>query len=231
MTADIAISVVLPVYRTRHELPELHRRLRGATRDLGLVELIFVNDACPDGSLDVLREIARADAGVTVLTCDRRRGQHEAICEGLTAARGNVVVIMDADLQDPPEAVPALVAKLGEGFGAVYAGRRGRYESPARHVTSWLFKHTMRAMTGMPADAGGFVAMSRGVAARAAALRGTQPYLTAAIALIGRPVATVPVARDTRASGRSAYTPRMRAGLAVRAILQAVRWRTSSSFR
>lgn len=231
MTADVAISVVLPVYRTRRELPELHRRLRLATGGLGRVEVIFVNDACPDGSLDVLREIARADAGVTVLTFDRRRGQHEAICEGLAVARGNVVVIMDADLQDPPEAVPALVAKLAEGFGAVYAGRRGCYESRGRLATSWLFKHMMRAMTGMPADAGGFVAMSRGVAARAAALRGTKPYLTAAIALIGRPVATVPVSRHARVSGRSAYTPRMRAGLAARAIVQAVRWRTSSSLR
>jgi glycosyltransferase involved in cell wall biosynthesis len=231
VTVAPALSVVLPVYRTRGELPELHRRLREAVGGLGAVEVIFVNDACPDGSLEVLRHIERADPDVRVLALDQRRGQHEAICEGLAVARGHVVVIMDADLQDPPEAIPALVAKLGDGFGAVYAGRRGRYESRGRLATSWLFKHTVGGITGMPPDAGAFIAMSRAVAARAAALRGTRPYLTAAIALIGRPVTSIPVAREARRTGRSAYTPAMRAGVAARAILQALRWRASSSLR
>lgn len=225
------VSVVLPVYRTRDELPELHRRLRAATRGLGAVELIFVNDACPDGSLEVLHAIAERDADTSIVNLPERQGQHEALCAGLALARGATVVIMDADLQDPPEAIPVLVARLQLGFGAVYAARQGRYESAVRMMSSRLFKQLVGAVTGMPSDAGAFIAMSHTVAARTAALRGTQPYLTAAIALLGRPVSTVPIARAPRASGASAYTPAMRVRLGLRALVQSIRWRVSGAFR
>jgi glycosyltransferase involved in cell wall biosynthesis len=231
MIATPEVSVVLPVYRNRLELPELHRRLRQASAMLGPTELIFVIDACPDGSLDALREIERDDPDVRLLVLKHRRGQHEALCAGLAIARAEIVLTMDADLQDPPEAIPAIVAKLREGFGAVYAGRRGRYESGGRLATSWLFKHALSALTGMPVDAGAFIAMRRDVAARVASLRGSRPYVPAVIAAIGRPVAVVPVVRERRPHGPSAYTPATRAGLAARAIVQVLRWRASSAFR
>ena len=229
MNADL--TVVLPVYRTRTELPELHRRLREATRDLGRVELIFVNDACPDGSLEVLQQIGQADPDVRIVNLPRRRGQHEALCEGLSQAQSGTVIIMDADLQDPPEAIPALVGRLQLGFGAVFAARHGRYQSAPRLWSSFVFKRLVGAISGMPRGAGAFVAMTHPVAASAAALRGTRPYLTAAIAMAGQPVGSVPIERAARASGASAYTSRMRAEMGLRALVQSIRWRVSGAVR
>jgi len=229
MMADL--TIVLPVYRTRAELPELHRRLRAATRDLGRVELIFVNDACPDGSLDVLQQIGQQDPDVRIVSLAKRGGQHEALCEGLAQARSETVIIMDADLQDPPEAIPALVERLRLGYGAVFAARHGRYQSTPRLWSSFVFKRLVGAITGMPHGAGAFVAMTQPVAANAAALRGTRPYLTAAIALAGQPVGSVPITRAVRASGTSAYTSVTRTTLGVRALAQSIRWRVSGAVR
>ena len=225
------LSIVLPVYRTRAELPELHRRLRAATHSLGRVELIFVNDACPEGSLDVLQQISREDPNVRIVNLTERRGQHEALCEGLAQAQSETVIIMDADLQDPPEAIPAMVERLQLGFGAVFASRRGRYQSTPRLWSSFVFKRLVGAITGMPKGAGAFVAMTQPVAASAATLRGKRPYLTAAIALLGEPVGSVPIARAARASGASAYTSAMRAGMGMRALAQSIRWRVSGAVR
>ena len=121
----------------------------------GCFELLFVNDNCPDGSLDGAAALAGRDARVRVIALDVRGGQMAALRAGIAAARGRTVVTMDADLQDPPEAIPRLLAALDDGgFGAVYAGRRGRYESSRRLVSSWVFKHAISLVTGMPADAG-----------------------------------------------------------------------------
>jgi len=229
MQADL--SVVLPVYRTRTQLPELHRRLRESTRGLGRVELIFVNDACPDGSIEVLEQIGKADPDVRIVNLPQRRGQHEALCEGLAQACSRTVIVMDADLQDPPEAIPALVDRLQLGFGAVFAARHGRYQSTPRLWSSFVFKKLVGAISGMPSGAGAFIAMTQPVAANAATLRGTRPYLTAAIALAGQPVGSVPIERATRASGRSAYTSRMRAAMGLRALVQSIRWRVSGAVR
>ena len=220
-----SVSVVVPVYRNRATLAELHQRVRSALHDTGRVEIIFVNDACPEGSLEELRTIQASDPGVRVIALERRSGQHQALCAGLRESSGDVVVTMDADLQDPPEAIPSLIAALGGRIEAVYAGRRGRYEPRARLATSWVFKHLIAVISGMPADAGAFMAMTRAVADRAAALASHKPYLTAAVAQIAGEVRSIPVVRASRSSGTSAYSGTMRAGLAARALIQALKWR------
>ncbi len=101
------------------------------------------------------------DPRVRLLSHAANRGQHQAVMTGLAAAQGEWSVIMDADLQDPPEALPALLNKGRVGYGAVFAGRRGRYESAGRLLTSRLIKWTMRQLTGLPSDAGIFVAINR----------------------------------------------------------------------
>jgi polyisoprenyl-phosphate glycosyltransferase len=216
----------LPVYRNRATLHELHHRLVIALESLRTpFEIVFVNDACPDGSLDILRSLAAADPRVRVVALDTRHGQHAALIAGLRSSNGSTVITMDADLQDPPEAVPALVAMLADGYGAVYAGRRGRYESRRRLATSWIFKHAVAIVTGMPADAGAFIAMRRRVADRVMTLPDRVPFLTAAVAWTGRPVVSIPVVRAARAEGTSSYTNGVRLGLGVRALAQAIRWR------
>ena len=203
MNVQPAISVVLPVYRNRAALETLHARLAVALAGVaGGFELLFVNDDCPEGSLSVLRRLADRDARVRVIGLDRRCGQMGALRAGIAAARGRTIVTMDADLQDPPEAIPRLIAALDEGgCAAVYAGRRGRYESSRRLVSSWVFKHAISLVTGMPADAGSFVAMRREVADRILALPDRAPYLAGAVAWAGGHVTSVPVERAPRRDG------------------------------
>jgi polyisoprenyl-phosphate glycosyltransferase len=226
------VSVVLPVYRNQATLEELHGRLVTTLEAYGRpFEILFVNDACPDGSLDVLRALADRDPRVRVVALDLRAGQHAALRTGLAHSRGRVVVTMDADLQDPPEAIPALLAALDSGYGAVYAGRRGRYESRWRLATSWVFKHALSLVAGMPADAGAFIAMRRVVADRVVTLPGRAPFITAAVAFAGRPVSSIPVVRASRSDGQSSYTAGMRFRTAATALTQAIGWRLSGVAR
>ena len=217
------ISVVLPVYRNEESLAELHGRLTAVLADEEH-ELVFVVDGSPDGSKEALERLARRDPSVHVLALPRNRGQQRAILDGLAAARGDAVVVMDADLQDPPEAIPALRAASG-GFEAVFAGRRGLYESPGRLTTSRFFKRLNHLLCGVPVDAGAFVLMQRRMVDAVLGLRGPAPVLTSMIGLTGLPTASVPVERAPRARGHSAYTAsgRLRAGL--RGVAWGLLWR------
>jgi glycosyltransferase involved in cell wall biosynthesis len=226
VTGTPAVSVVLPVYLCRPLLDQLYQRLVAALEALGSgFELVFVDDASPDGSIECLQAIAARDGRVCIIAHGTRRGQHAALLSGIVQSRGQAVVTMDADLQDPPEAIPALLRALTAGYGVVYAGRRGRYESRVRLATSWVFKHAMSLITGMPANGGSFMAMRRDVADRIVACPGNPPYVTAAAAWAGRPVASVPVVRAARPGGGSSYSAIARLKVALRALAQAIRWR------
>jgi glycosyltransferase involved in cell wall biosynthesis len=214
------ISVVLPVYRNGAALAELHRQLTALLEAQARpYELLFVDDACPEGSLAALRTLADADERVAVLALNRNVGQNRAILIGLAHARGQVAVLMDADLQDPPAAVPLLLDTLSEGAAAVFAGRRGRYQSRWRLATSRLFKGLLHLLSlgRLPADAGLFVAMRREMVDHLLAHATADPYVLGLMARSGLPLASVPVERAP--APHSSYTPWMRARLAVRALV------------
>lgn len=221
-----AVSVVLPVYCTRELLPELHRRLCAAlAAQSAEYELIFVNDACPQGSLEILKELAAINARVAVLALAHNLGQHRALLTGMRYARGERVVVLDADLQDPPEAIPALLEKLAEGYGAVYGRRSGHYESGGRLLTSRFFKGLLRVLAGLPVNVGLFAALSRRTVDRLLESDEPHPYVTGMIAWLGRPVAVAPIVRAARPQGESAYTSWMRLKIGVDAVWRALRWR------
>jgi len=201
------VGIVVPVYRNAETLQELYRRLRHVLETEQLsYEMIFVDDACPAGSLDVLEELAQGDPRVAVLALERNVGQHRAILAGLSHAWGKCVVVMDADLQDPPEAIPDLLSKMQRGYAAVFAGRRGRYESFSRLLTSRLFKGLLHLLCGVPADAGLFVAMNRQMVERLLAFDEPRPFVVAMIGCTGLPLASIPVLRSQRPSGHSTYS-------------------------
>lgn len=213
------LSIILPIYRNRETLHALYRNLCNVLDAQGRsYELVFVDDACPEGSGAVLEELARGDPRLVVLTLERNVGQQRAVLTGLRHARGRWVVVMDADLQDPPEAIPLLLARGGAGVAAVFAGRRGRYESPLRLLTSRLFKRALHLLCGVPADAGLYVAMNREMLERVLALDNPRPHLVAMIGCSGLPVASIPVHRAERPIGRSAYTSWDRFQVAWRAL-------------
>lgn len=208
---DTALSVVLPVYKTRAFLPELHRRLGAVMDRLGVAgEMIFVDDACPEDSWKDLAELARGDPRVRALRLASNVGQQRAVLEGLRHARSDIVVVMDADLQDPPEAIPELIARLDAGADGVFAARAGHYESGGRLLTSRLFKWTVTRLTGAPRGAGLFVALRRPLVSHLVAQAPARPHLVAMISCADFPLGAVPVTRDVRTMGHSAYSARKR---------------------
>lgn len=201
------VSIVAPVYRNRESLEELYRRLQGVLDGRSYTfEVLFVDDACPEDSTEALRELARSDNRLFVLKLDQNIGQQRAVLEGLKLVRGKWVVVIDADLQDPPEVIPDLLERLREGPAVVFAARRGRYESTARLLTSRLFKWLLRLLCGVPRGAGLFLAMKREVCERLLEFTLPHPHIVAMIGLAGFPLGSVPVVRERRAVGRSAYT-------------------------
>jgi glycosyltransferase involved in cell wall biosynthesis len=213
------ISIVLPVYRNGPVLPELQQQLTAVLEGQAVpYEILYVDDACPEDSLAVLRHLAAADERVAVLALARNVGQNRALLIGLAYARGQAVVLMDADLQDPPAAIPQLLERLQQGPAAVFAGRRGPYESRGRLATSRLIKGLLHLLTlgRLPADAGLFVAMRREMVEWLLAYNLPEPYLLGLMARSGLPLVSLPVERAP--ASRSSYTVEMRLRLALRAL-------------
>ena len=227
------ISVIVPLYRNADTVAELGGRLTAALvgERLGF-ELILVDDGSPDATLAEAERLAGADPRVGVVALERNVGQQRAVLVGLAHARGARVVVLDGDLQDPPEIIPALLAKAREGFDAVFAGRQGRYQSLPRSATSWLYKVAQHAVSGVPRDAGMFVVLSRRLVDRLVRFGGggrlTVPTM---IGLAGLPCASVPVLRPRRPRGRSSYSSRRRLAVGTANLLAALRWRLLPAVR
>jgi len=113
---------------------------------------------------------------------------------------------MDGDLQDPPEAIPSLLAKAAEGFAVVFAARRGRYQALGRRMTSRVFKWLLARLLNLPEDAGIFMVLDRRTVRLLLEMHGPPPFLVAMIGCLNPPLATVPVQRAMRPRGRSAYS-------------------------
>ncbi len=222
------IAAVVPVYRNAATLAPLAARLTEALAGRDWV-LRLVVDACPEGSAEEAVRLAAADDRVRATVLPVNGGQHAALARGLAEeADADVWVCLDADLQDPPEAVPLLVDRLlADGIGAVFAGRRGAYESRVRRATGALHRRVAARLTGLPPDAGAFLAMDRAVrgAVVTEVLAGRAPSVVLAVARAGRPVLSVPVVRDVRPSGSSAWTPWARLRQSARSLTWAVRTR------
>jgi dolichol-phosphate mannosyltransferase len=222
-----ALSVVLPLYRTRIEVPELVARLVAALESLGQrVEFVFVDDACPERSSEAVPAVPPAPwVELTHRRHPQNMGQQASIRTGLAVASGALVAVMDADLQDAPEDLPVLVARLRARDGRcdlVAAGRSGRYEAVGRQLTGQLYRRIRWRLSGgvIPSDAGLFSVMTRSAAERILG----QPappdtHLLVAAYRAGLRIETVPVVRHLRAQGRSSYRRRQRLSLAVRSLL------------
>jgi len=217
-----ALSVVVPVFRNAASLAELAARVDRALASRAY-ELLFVDDASPDGARTVIEQLADEDSRVGGIVLGRNVGQNAAIVAGLARARGESIVVMDGDLQDPPEALPALLEGLGDGTDVVFAARRGRYEALTRLIAGRALKWALWLLTGrkLPPRAGLFLVMRRSVADRVVANAPDDPYVVVLVAQAARSVATVPV--DRGRARASSYTIRMRWHVARRALAATVR--------
>lgn len=143
------ISVVIPVYNCAGCLPALHERLTATLAALTSdYEIVLVDDRSRDGAWEVLGELARADRHLRVVRLSRNFGQHAAITAGLTRSRGDWTVVMDCDLQEPPEEIARLYAKAREGYEIVRAAREGRQHSAFRRMSATLYRRMLSEREG-----------------------------------------------------------------------------------
>jgi polyisoprenyl-phosphate glycosyltransferase len=225
MGAAPTITAVVPVFRSAATVAGLRERLAAVLP--GDHEVVFVDDACPDGSASVLTRLAADDDRVRVVRHAVNRGQHAAVLTGLAAARGSVAVVLDADGQDPPEAIPALLARLEAPDlpAAVFAQRTGPYQRRGRRITGSAFRLVLRLTSAhrLPPGAGMFVALRGDLARRVggAARADEAPHVVGLIGRSGAPLAGVPVARERARA--SSYTRRMRLAVGLRALREAIR--------
>jgi len=225
---DPSVSVILPLYGNEETLPELVKRLIANLGDRSF-EIVGVDDHSFDKSADVLsRETAEIGIGCQVIRNSINRGQHPSIISGLAQAEGQYSVVMDADLQNPPEAVPRLVESLEHGNSAIVFGRRKESVSswPER-FTSSLFKRTViRLMNAnLPSEIGAFFAITGEAKERLLSLRVERPYLLPMLLALGLPVGYVDYELAPNPHSVSGYTFATRLALGLRGLRLALRLR------
>jgi len=204
------LSVVVPVYQNALHLPELVARLNAACASVPdlTTELLFVDDRSRDDSFAVLCRLAAAEKHLRVVRLSRNFGSNAAILAGLHHAQGDVVVVITADLQDPPELIPEMIARWKEGSEVVLASRRNREDPMATRAFAGVFNRLFRAFVfrDFPPDGFDFVALDRKVVARLVAMPEKNSYLFGQILWLGFKRAVIPYDRAPRAGGKSAWT-------------------------
>jgi dolichol-phosphate mannosyltransferase len=201
------LSVVVPVYGCVRQLEELHRRLTAALEPLtDDYELVMVEDASPDASWDRLVALADVDPRVRAFGLSRNFGQDAAITAGLMKARGRWVVVMDCDLQEPPEAIPELYARAQEGYDVVRTMRRGRGHSRLRRFASNLYRRLLLEETAHP-EYSNMSLLSRRAVTAFTSMQDRDREYHLMLDWLGFDSAVVPIAFSER-DGKSSYTPR-----------------------
>jgi undecaprenyl-phosphate 4-deoxy-4-formamido-L-arabinose transferase len=203
----LAVSVVAPVYNEADNLPELIRRVTDAVAPLGSYEVILVDDGSKDDSWRIISEAAKADEHVVGVRFQRNFGQHPAVAAGFAQARGRVVVTLDADLQNPPEEIPKLVARLGADCDVATGWRQARKDPWQRRLPSLLVNRTLGRMTGVRLHDYGCMlrAYKRQVVEQLVACPELNRSTTALTSWLGAAIVEVPVEHAARGSGRSRY--------------------------
>lgn len=219
------ISVVVPVYGSERILSTTYARL---TKCLAAFapefdyEIVFVNDASPDGALDVLRGLAASDPRVRLVSLSRNFGHQIAITAGMDVSEGDVVVIIDDDLQDPPEVIAAMLDKWRQGYKVVYGVRVHRNgESVLKRASAKAFYRLIQWLsdTPLPLDAGDFRLMDRQVVDALGQMREESRYMRGMVAWVGFSQAPVYYERDARFEGTGNYSFRKLTALALDGVL------------
>jgi dolichol-phosphate mannosyltransferase len=213
------VSIAIPIHDEEEVIPALLRRV-GAVLDEtpgGPHEVLLVDDGSRDGSLQLLEEASREDPRIRVIVLSRNFGHQAAVSAAFDHATGDVMLVMDGDLQDPPEALPRLLARLDEGYDVVYV-RRTRRKEPMWLRASYHIAYriiTRLSNLALPVDAGDFAVLSRRVVDAVRALPERQRYLRGLRSWVGFRQTGEPIERDPRAAGESKYSMSRLIGLAL----------------
>ena len=202
-------SIVVPLYNEEEVITECHRQLSEAMADCdGEYELIYVNDGSRDKTMAMAREIAVNDGHVKIISFSRNFGHQTAITAGMDKASGKAVVVIDADLQDPPRVILEMIAKWKEGYEVVYGKRTKRKgETVFKKATAKIFYRTLNSMTDVdiPADAGDFRLLDRKVIEALKTLPERSRYVRGLVSWVGYRQTAVEYVREERFAGETKY--------------------------
>lgn len=203
------ISIVVPAFNEQEVLPEFHKRLAAVLDNLAdEAEVIYVNDGSTDQTFMVLEKLHAQDSRVFVLDLSRNFGKEIAMTAGLDYARGDAVIVIDADLQDPPELIPKLIKQWRAGYDVVYAKRIARSgESWFKKVTAYLFYRIIHSVNRVriPEDTGDYRLLSREALLALRQLREQHRFMKGLFSWIGFRQIAVPYQRDARFAGNTKW--------------------------
>jgi dolichol-phosphate mannosyltransferase len=203
------ISIVIPLYNEQETIPELHRRLTDAMKNVNdTYEIIFVNDNSKDNSFEEMKKFSLQDSHLKVIDLARNFGHQVAISAGIDSAKGDAVILMDGDLQDPPELLPEMIAKWKSGFEVVYTMKKSRKENALKRFAFHSFYELMQRFSSIPIpmEAGNFSLMDRKVVSVLQTMQERNRYLAGMRAWIGFRQTGIWFDREARFAGKPQMT-------------------------
>lgn len=221
LTSIFDITVVIPIYNSANVFPELYRRLVLSLKENSLkYEIITVIDGCGDNSFSVINQFALQDPQLKIIEFSRNFGHQAAVTAGLQFASARYIAIIDDDLEDPPELLPAFLKKIEEGFDVVYGVRRKRQRSIPHRLMYRLFYRVSGLLSdiSIPNDAGDFCIMTRRVRDTLVSMPENNRYLRGMRAWVGFKQAGIEYSRDKRYAGQPGYSIRKYVQLAFNGI-------------
>lgn len=206
----VEFSVIIPIYNEELNIPNLLTRLRPVVEKTGMsYELLFVNDGSRDSSLQLIKALAQADSHVRYIDFSRNFGHQVAVSAGIDHCKGNIIAIIDADLQDPPELMEEMISLIKQGYDNVYAKRRSRKDKNLIKKAAYKTFYRLLARISnveVPLDTGDFRVMTRKVAEVLKNMPEQHKFLRGQIAWLGFKQTFVEYDRDVRAAGEPGYT-------------------------
>jgi len=207
--AKTLLSVVVPAYNEEEVLPDFHKRISSVLENMSTeAEIVYVNDGSTDNTLAVMQGLQESDPRVAIVDLSRNFGKEIALTAGLDHASGDAVVVIDADLQHPPELIPELVKHWMEGYDVVYAKRFSRSgEGVIKKATTFVFYRLIQMVSRLkiPQDAGDYRLLSRRALESLKQLREQHRFMKGLFAWIGYPQKSVPYRPDPRYSGQTKW--------------------------
>ncbi len=220
---SVQYSLIIPIYNEEDTIPEMYRRVRAVMDQLGAeTELILINDGSRDRSLELMREFHENDPQVCYISFARNFGHQTAVTAGMNFARGQAIIILDADLQDPPELIPDLIQTWKQGYQVVYAKRLKRHkEGWIKRITAYGFYRLLRylADVDIPTDTGDFCLMDRKVLDVLNAMPERNRYIRGLRAWVGFRQTAIAFERSPRFAGDVKYTFRKSFALAINSLI------------
>jgi dolichol-phosphate mannosyltransferase len=212
------LSIVVPLYNEQENVGELHRRLDLTLGSLGIpYEILFVNDGSRDATAALIDDLQREDPRLVAVHLSRNFGHQAAVSAGIDYGRGRAIIVMDGDLQDPPEVIPEFIRKWREGYEVVYAVRRHRKEDLLKRLGYYGFYRILKAISDLdiPLDSGDFCLMDRRAVDVLKHLPERMRFVRGLRSFVGFRQVGLEYERAARESGRPKYTLMALVGLAV----------------